>query len=109
MTRVDGVLRTRISIEHGPLWREENPDLDPVVFSCSDPEFVPKPLLSEVPTSQLEPVHPGWKPHHRFDLPAAIIDPNGNIQIAGIRLTDGSLTHGSDCWNRLLRHQRDKA
>lgn len=108
VTRVNGVLRTKISIEHGPLWKEKNPDSETLVFSCSDPEFVPMPLLTEVPAAKLIPVHPGWKPNHQFGLPAAIIDPNANIQLAGMHLPDGSMSCGPGCWDRLLRHQGNK-
>ena len=106
VTRVNGILRTRISIEHGPHWKEENPNSDPMVFACSDPEFAPMPLVSEIPGARLQAVHPGWKPNHRFELelPVAIIDPNGNIQLAGARLPDGSINRGFGCWNILTRH-----
>jgi len=104
VTRVDGILRTRISIEHGPDWKEKNPNSDPVVFACSDPEFVPTPLASEIPSAKLQAVHPGWKPNYRLDLPVAIIDSNGNIQVAGVKLPDGGINRGFGCWNILTRH-----
>lgn len=107
VTRVDGVLRTRISIEHGPRWKERNPNSDPVVFACSDPEFVPTPLASEISGAKLQAIHPGWKPNHRFELPVAIIDPNGNLQLAGVELPDGSINRGFGCWNILTRHLGD--
>jgi hypothetical protein len=74
VTRVNGILRTRISVEHGPHWKEKNPNSDPVVFACSDPEFVPTPLALEIPTQKLQAIHPGWKPNHKFELPVAIIE-----------------------------------
>jgi hypothetical protein len=46
VTRVNGVLRTKITIEHGPQWIEKNPKLDRVVFACTDPEFSSTPLAS---------------------------------------------------------------
>jgi hypothetical protein len=101
VTRVDGVLRTRMSIEHGPSWKERNPTLDPVIFHCADPEFVETPLASEAPSTKREPVHPGWKPNHRFELPVAIIDPNGNLQVAGITGRDGKVSRGPGCWQIL--------
>lgn len=107
ITRVDGILRTKISIEHGAHWKEKNPNSDPLVFECTDPEFVPTPLASEAPNKQLQAVHAGWKPNHRFELPVAIIDPNNNIQLAGVKLPDGSITRGLGCWNILTRHLGD--
>jgi len=35
VTRVDGILRSAITIERGPQWVEKNPNLDRVVFKCS--------------------------------------------------------------------------
>jgi hypothetical protein len=109
VTRVNGILRTRISIEHGPHWKQENPNSDPVVFACSDPEFVPTPLASEIPEAKPKAVDPGWKPNHRFELPVAIIDPNNNVQLAGVRLPDGGIANGPGCWNSILaRHLGDR-
>lgn len=109
VTRVNGILRTRISVERGPHWREKNLSSDPVVFACGDPEFVTTPLASEIPATKPQAVHPGWKPDHRFELPVAIIDPNGNIQLAGVKLRDGSICRGFGCWNILTRHMGDGA
>jgi hypothetical protein len=108
VTRVNGILRTRISIQHGNHWKEKNPNSDPVVFACSDPEFVPTPLVSAIPGAKLQTVHPGWKPNHKFDLPVAIIDPNNNIQLAGVKLLDGRTIQGCGCWNILTRHLGDR-
>jgi hypothetical protein len=107
VTRVNGILRTRISIKHGPEWIEKNPKSDPVVFACADPEFLPTPLASALPAAKVQPVHPGWKPNHKFELPVAIIDPNGHVQVAGIKLPDGSVSTGFVCWNILTRHLGD--
>lgn len=104
VTRVNGILRMRISIEHGAHWKEKNPKADPVVFACSDPEFTPVPLASEIPSAKLPPVHPGWKPNHLFELPVAIIDPNNNLQLAGVKLADGSVSRGPGCWSVLTHH-----
>jgi hypothetical protein len=105
VTRVNGVLRTRISIEHGHHWKQKNSDSDPVVFSCSDPEFVPTALAWEVPTAKLQPVHPGWKPNYRFEVPVAIIDPNSNVQVvSGVKLPDGNTRTDFGCWNLLTKH-----
>lgn len=91
VTRVDGILRSKITIEHGPQWIQKNPNADPVVFKYSDPEFISTPLATEVPKLAKKAVHPGWKPNHRFEVPVAIIDPNGNVQMmSGIQLPDGS-------------------
>ena len=96
-----------MSIEHGPHWKSKNPNSDPVLFACSDPEFVPTPLASEALGTKVPVVHPGWKPNHRFELPAAIIDPNGNVQLAGVELPDGTINKGSGCWNILTGHLGD--
>jgi hypothetical protein len=69
VTRVNGVLRTRIKIEHGPQWIEKNPKLDPVVFACTDPEFSTTPLASTLPVAKPQPINPAWKPNHRFEFP----------------------------------------
>jgi hypothetical protein len=109
VTRVDGILRSTITIERGPGWIEKNPNLDPVVFRCKDPEFISKPLATELPKStKAKVVHPGWKPNHRFEVPAAIIDPNGNLQvISQIKLPDGSTLTDFGCWNILTGHFGD--
>jgi hypothetical protein len=109
VTRVNGVLRTRISIEHGHHWKEKNPESDPVVFSCRDPEFVPTAVTSsEIPKTKLQPIHPGWKPNYRFEVPVAIIDPNSNVQVvAGVKLPDGSTKTDFGCWNLLTKHHGD--
>jgi hypothetical protein len=108
VTRVDGILRSAITIERGPQWVEKNPHVDPVVFRCSDPEFISTPLAAEVPKVARKAVHPGWKPNHRFEVPAAIIDPNGNIQVvAGVKLPDGSTVTDFGCWNILTKHFGD--
>ncbi|MFZ0333459.1 MAG: hypothetical protein WBL66_17545 [Candidatus Acidiferrales bacterium] len=109
VTRVNGVLRSRIAIEHGPQWVKKNPNVDPVVFQCSDPEFISTPLATELPKSTKgKVVHPGWKPSHRFEVPAAIIDPNRNVQIvSAIKLPDGSTLTDFGCWNILTRHFGD--
>lgn len=100
VTRVDGVLRSRIVIEHGAEWISKNPGFDPVVFKCEDPEFRGTPLLTEVPNITKMVVHPGWKPNYPVKIPMAIIDSNGNLQIAsGIH---GQTDFG--CWNILTKH-----
>jgi hypothetical protein len=109
VTRVDGVLRSRITIEHGPQWIKNNPSLDPIVFRYEDPEFVKTALATEMPTdSKGKVVHPGWKPKHKFTVPVAIIDPNGNVQIvSGVKLPDGSTLTDFGSWNILTRHFGD--
>jgi hypothetical protein len=108
VTRVDGVLRTKITIEHGPQWIEKNPKLDRVVFACADPEFFGTPLASRPPAAKPQPINPGWKPNHRFEFPVAIIDPNGHVQVmSGVKLPDGSLKTDFGCWNTLTRHFGD--
>jgi hypothetical protein len=109
VTRVDGILRSAITIERGPQWVEKNPDLNPVVFKCSDPEFISTPLAAELPKStKAKIVHPGWKPSYRFEVPAAIIDPNRNVQVvSAIMLPDGSTLTDFGCWNILTKHFGD--
>lgn len=109
VTRVDGILRSRITIERGAQWIAKNPNQDPVVFKLDDPEFVSTQLATEVPKSSPgKIVHPGWKPNHRFEIPAAILDPNGNLQVmAGIKLPDGSTLTDFGCWNILTKHFGD--
>jgi hypothetical protein len=84
VTRVDGHLRAKINIERGPHWVEKNPSSDPLVFRLEDPEFTSLPLLTEVPQLSTVSTHPGWKPNHRFEVPVAIIDPNGNLQVMSL-------------------------
>jgi hypothetical protein len=109
VTRVNGILRSAITIEHGPRWVEKNPGLEPVVFRYQDPEFVRTSLATEMPKeSKGSVVHPGWKPSHRFEVPAAIIDPNGHIQvISGVKLPDGSTLTDFGSWNILTKHFGD--
>lgn len=109
VTRIDGALRTKIRIEHGPQWIEKNPKLNPVIFECVDPEFTSSPLALVLPEMQRQPTHPGWKPNHRFEFPVAIIDPNSHVQVmSGVKLPDGSVKTDFGCWNILLRHYGDK-
>lgn len=109
VTRVNGILRSTITIEHGPQWVEKNPHQERVVFRCEDPEFVHTALATAIPKSSTgKVVHPGWKPNHRFEVPAAIIDPNGNVQVvSGIKLPDGSTLSDFGCWNILTKHFGD--
>lgn len=110
ITRVNGVLRSAITIEHGPQWIAKNPGKEPVVFKYQDPEFIPTALATEMPKSRKgKIVHPGWKPQYRFEVPAAIIDPNGNINVVGgIKLPDGSTLTDFGSWNILTKHFGDK-
>jgi hypothetical protein len=109
VTRVNGVLRSSITIEHGSQWVEKNPGLDPVVFRYQDPEFIQTALATEMPkVQQGKVVHPGWKSLHRFEVPAAIIDPNGNIEVvSGVKLPDDSTQTDFGSWNILTRHFGD--
>jgi hypothetical protein len=109
VTRVDGILRSAITIERGPQWVQKNPNLNPVVFSCKDPEFISSSLATEILKSNTAKiVHPGWKPNHTFALPVAIIDPNGHIQVAGVKQSNGSiLAGGPGSWAILAKHFGD--
>jgi hypothetical protein len=104
VTRVDGALRSRLVIERGAQWVRENPRLDPVVFRCEDPEFVSTPLATEIPAISKKMVHPGWKPNYRVEPPVAIIDSNGNLQIASVV----NWTSDFGCWNLLTEHRGDE-
>jgi hypothetical protein len=107
--RVNGVLRSAITIEHGPQWIARNPGLESVVFRYQDPEFIQTSLATKMPkVNKGKVVHPGWKPRHRFEVPAAIIDPNGNVQVvSGIKLPDGSTLTDFGSWNILTKHFGD--
>jgi hypothetical protein len=108
VTRVDGRLRSKITIERGPKWIEKNPNSNPLVFRLEDPEFIGAPLLIEVPKLGAAKVHPGWKPNHRFEVPVAIVDPNGNLQVmSAVMAPDGSTVNDFGCWNILTKHFGD--
>lgn len=49
VARVNGVLRSAVTIEHGAQWVEKNPGQEPVVFRYRDPEFIPTALATEMP------------------------------------------------------------
>jgi hypothetical protein len=109
IARIDEALRSRITIEHGPEWIKKNPNLEPVVFRYEDPEFVRRPLATELPKASTgKVVHPGWKPKHKFDVPAAIINPNGHVTVlSGIKLPDGSTRTDFGSWTILTKHFGD--
>jgi hypothetical protein len=106
VTRVSGVLRAKIVIEHGPGWTAKHPNESPLVFKCEDPEFVTTALATTIPTPRLGVITtPGWKPNYRFEPPVAIIDTNNNIQIvSAIKQADGSDRTDFGCWNLLTKH-----
>jgi hypothetical protein len=110
ISRINGILRSSITIEHGSQWVTKNPGLDPIVFKYQDPEFMQTALATEMPkVQQGKVVHPGWKPSHRFEVPAAIIDPNGNMQVVGgVKLPDGSMQTDFGSWNILTKHFGDE-
>lgn len=108
ITRVNGALRAKIAIEHGPQWIEKNPKLNRMVFACADPEFFSTPLAPALPVAEPRSINPGWKPNHGFEVPVAIIDPNGHVEVmSGVKLSDGSLKTDFGCWNILTRHFGD--
>ncbi len=109
ITRVNGVLRSRITIGHGYQWIKNNPGLEPIVFRYEDPEFINAALAIEMPkVSTGRVVHPGWKPNHQFSVPTAIVDPNGGVQVVGgVKLSDGSTRTDFGSWNILTRHYGD--
>jgi hypothetical protein len=109
IARVNGILRSSITIEHGSQWAAKNPGMDPVVFRYQDPEFMQTALATEMPKVPIgKVVHPGWKPLHRFEVPAAIIDPNGNVEVvSGVKLPDGSTVTDFGSWNILTKHYGD--
>jgi hypothetical protein len=106
---VGGVLRASITIERGHEWIQKNPHLSPLVFRYKDPEFIGSALATEMPRDRKgKVVHPSWKPQHRFEVPVAILDPNGNIQIvSGVKLPDGSTKTEFGSWNLLTKHLGD--
>jgi hypothetical protein len=104
VTRIDGVLRSKIMVEHGPEWIRKNPGKNRIVFEYQDPEFVPSGLLKEVPPKAKRSVHVGWKPNHEFSVPVAIVDPNGRLQVmSGVKDSTG-LTTKFGSWNLLTEH-----
>lgn len=108
VTRVNGHLRTKLTIQRGPQWIEKNPNSDPLVFRLEDPEFTSAPLLTEARQSSAAKVHPGWKPNHRFEVPVVIVDHNGNLQaVAGVKAPDGTTVNDFGAWNILTRHYGD--
>jgi hypothetical protein len=105
ITRVNGILRTRIEVKRGPQWIKQHPNSNPIVFTCTDPEFSPTALASTIPTTTPKAVHPGWKPNHKIQVPMAIIDPNGMVQVAsGVGLPDGGQKTDFGCWRLLTNH-----
>jgi hypothetical protein len=109
ITRVNDILRSRITIKHGPEWVRRNPNLDPVVFRYEDPEFVETALAVEVPKEPIgKAVHPGWKPNYQFAVPVAIIDSNQHVQVvSGVKQQDGSTRTDFGSWNILTQHFGD--
>jgi hypothetical protein len=60
------------------------------------------------PQTTAKEVHPGWKPNYRIEIPMAIIDSNGNVQVAsGIKQPDGTTATDFGCWNILTKHFGD--
>ncbi len=48
------------------------------------------------------------EPNHTFEVPVAIIDSNGNLQVmAAVKAPDGSTISDFGCWNILTRHLGD--
>jgi hypothetical protein len=109
VTRVNNILRAKITIEHGPEWVSKHPNENPLVFKYEDPEFVSAPLATAIPSQRLGVIaHPGWKPNYRFEVPVAIIDPDGNLQIAsGVTQPDGDTRTDFGSWNILTKHFGD--
>jgi hypothetical protein len=109
VTRVDGILRTKITIQHGPDWIKKHPDANPILFTCTDPEFVNTPLAAKLLVKKQPLPHPGWKPNHKVSVPVVIVDPNNHIQVlSGITLPDGSQKTDFGCWNLLTKHLGDE-
>jgi hypothetical protein len=110
VSRVEGILRSRITIERGPQWIENNPGRDPAILKLEDPEFIGSPLATKLPIAAAgRVVHPGWKPSYKFDVPVAIIDSNGNIHVmSAVKQADGSTRNDFGSWNILTRHFGDE-
>ena len=108
VVRVNGVLRGKIVIQHGPQWIQNNPDQSPIIFQYQDPDFISAPLLTEIPKIHGKDVHFGWKPKYKFAVPCAIYDPNGHIQVvSGVKQQDGSTHTDFGSWNLLTKHFGD--
>lgn len=109
VTRVNGFLRSSITVQRGQQWIQKNPHLSPVVFRYEDTDFAGVPLLAEMPKEKKgKRVHSGWKPQHKFDVPVAIIDPSRNVQVlSGITLPDGTVYTDFGPWNLLTKHLGD--
>lgn len=95
IARVNGVLRTEITIERATPWIERNPELERSVFKCAD-----QPLFGAAQNVNLRRRHieinPGWKPNHVFTVPVVIVDPNKNLEVMK--------THDMGCWEILTQH-----
>jgi hypothetical protein len=95
IARIDGRLRTRFSVERVFPFTGRKPE---VVFDCADPEFVDAPATVP-PDFNPNDTHPeinvGWQASHRYDPPAAIFDPNGNVESATAPGWDVG------CWDRM--------
>lgn len=103
VTRVGGVLRTSIKLERPAPAVERNPDLGREIFTCTDPEFYNAPLISTLPEAwPPHLVNPGWKSNHPFEMPVIIIDPNGGLEVGGVK---GVASLG--CWDILTKHFGD--
>lgn len=101
VSRIDGSLRTSIKLGRPSPALKRNPDLPAVIFECTDTGFTNFPLLSTMPPNFdiSAPINPGWKPHHRFEMPVVIIDPNNNTEVVGMK---GVSSLG--CWDLLTKH-----
>lgn len=110
ITRVNGILRSKIVVEHGIEWGKKNPGKNRMIFQYADPEFVATDLLTAIPKREAKYVHPGWKPGYKFAFPVAIINPNGRINIlSGIKQPDGSTRTDFGSWNLLTKHLGDES
>jgi hypothetical protein len=102
VTRVQGALRSEMKIERSDRWIASNPNLEKLIYSCSDREFESSPLLSSLPPPIPKEVNPGWKPNHRFEVPVVIIDPNNHAEImSGVA---GVPPEKLGCWTGLTVH-----
>jgi|HubBroStandDraft_2_1064218.scaffolds.fasta_scaffold17396_3 hypothetical protein len=110
VTRVNGILRSSITVERGRQWIQKNAHLSPLIFRYEDPAFVRTALATEMPSESTgKVVHQGWKPQYKFDVPVAIIDPNNNVQVlSAITLPDGSRQTEFGSWDLLTHHLGDE-
>lgn len=86
INRINGLLRTNITVTRTALALERHPERQREVFSCIDPKFSSAPLVSKMPdTWPPKPVNLGYKRNHNFYVPTIILDPNDNLELVMVK------------------------